>query len=98
MRGREVIAYLRLEYPFNEPACLWLMFLCVAPRYRRQGHGRRIMELLVAEARRSGVVATFGLHTGATNAAAVKLYEATGFTCTRREPVAERRREGPQSG
>jgi len=96
VRGREVIAYLRLEYPFNEPACLWLMFLCVAPRSRRQSNGRRIMELLVAEARRSGAVATFGLHTHATNAAAVKLYEATGFTCTKREPWPSRDGEAPE--
>jgi ribosomal protein S18 acetylase RimI-like enzyme len=85
-RCHELVAYLRLEYPFNEPGCLWLTFFCVAPRRRGHGHGRRILELLTAEASNSGCVRMFGIHTSATNAAAVSLYESSGFECTKREP------------
>jgi len=84
--GHEVIAYLRLEYPFNEPRCLWLTFFYVAPSHRGKGYGRRIMELLMAEARDSGCVRRFGMHTRDANAAAVGLYRSSGFVCVKREP------------
>jgi GNAT superfamily N-acetyltransferase len=82
----EVIAYLRLEYPFNEPGCLWLTFFCVAPEHRGKGYGRRIMALLTATAARAGCVKEFGVHTRASNAAAVGLYQASGLQCVKREP------------
>jgi ribosomal protein S18 acetylase RimI-like enzyme len=82
----EVIAYLRLEYPFNEPGCLWLTFLCVAPEHRSKGCGRRIMALLTATAARSGCVKEFGIHTRVSDAAAVGLYRSSGFRCVKREP------------
>lgn len=84
--GREVIAYLRLEYPFNEPGCLWLTSFFVAQGHRGRGYGRRIMELLIAEARDSGCVRRFGMHTRAANAAAIRLYGSSGFECIKREP------------
>ena len=84
--GRELVAYLRLEYPFNDPECLWLTFFCVAPGHRGQGYGRRIIGLLVTEAARSGCVTEFGVHTRASNAAAIRLYTSSGFECVKREP------------
>lgn len=84
--SRDVIAYLRLEYPFNEPECLWLTFFCVAPRQRGRGYGRRIMRLLTGGAANCGCVKTFGVHTRASNAAAVGLYQSSGFVCVKREP------------
>jgi ribosomal protein S18 acetylase RimI-like enzyme len=82
----EVIAYLRLEYPFNEPGCLWLTFFCVAPEHRGKGCGRRIMALLTAAVARSRGVQEFGIHTRVSNAAAVALYQSSGFRCVKREP------------
>ncbi len=82
----DVIAYLRLEYPLFEPECLWMTFLVVAAGMRGQGYGRRIMELLKAEARNSGCVRKFGVHTSASNAPATRLYESSGFKCIKREP------------
>ncbi len=83
---RELIAYLRLEYPFNKPGCLWLTFFCIAPGHRGRGYGRQVMQLLVAEAARSGAVAEFGIHTRASNRAAIRLYTSSGFACVKREP------------
>ena len=45
VKSRDVIAYLRLLYPFLEPQCLWMSFFVVAPELRGQGHGRNIMRL-----------------------------------------------------
>ncbi len=84
--GRGAVAYLRLEYPFSQPQCLWLTFFLVAPDARGEGYGRRLMELLKSEARRSGCVKEFGMHTLASNVAAARLYESAGFRCIRREP------------
>jgi ribosomal protein S18 acetylase RimI-like enzyme len=81
-----MIAYLRLEYPFNEPGCLWLTFFCVASEHRGKGCGRRIMALLTATAARSRCVKGFGVHTRVSNAAAVGLYQSSGFRCVKREP------------
>ncbi len=82
----DLVAYLRLEYPLFELECLWLTFFFVAPGMRGQGYGRRIMELLVAEAKKSGRVRKFGVHTSASNAPAIRLYESSGLTCIEREP------------
>jgi ribosomal protein S18 acetylase RimI-like enzyme len=82
----EVIAYLRLEYPFNDPACLWLTFFCVAPRHRSKGYGRRIVQLLTTEAAGCGCVRKFGMHTMVSNSVAVRLYHSSGFVCVKREP------------
>ena len=84
--AHEVIAYLRLEYPFNEPGCLWLTFLCIVPRYRGRRYGRRIMELLTVEAAGCGCVREFGMHTMTSNSAAIRLYQSSGFVCVKREP------------
>lgn len=82
----KTIAYLRLEYPFNEPQCLWLTFFVVAPKQRGRGYGRRIMALLTSKAQYSPCVERFGVHTMTTNAAAIRLYESSGFKCIKREP------------
>jgi GNAT superfamily N-acetyltransferase len=82
----ELIAYLRLEYPFHKPDCLWLTHFFVFPSWRGQGYGRRIMDLLKRAAQATGCVGTFGMHTLSDNTAAVALYTSTGFTCVQREP------------
>ncbi|MEZ4437105.1 MAG: ribosomal protein S18-alanine N-acetyltransferase [bacterium] len=58
--------------------------IAVAPRARRQGLGRRLVDHLVAEARARGVARIY-LEVRAGNAAARALYAATGFSpCGRR--------------
>lgn len=58
--------------------------IAVAPRARRQGLGRRLVDHLVAEARARGVVQVF-LEVREGNEAARALYEAVGFAvCGRR--------------
>ncbi len=82
----ELLAYLRLAYPFPEPDCLWLNSFVVLPRWRRQGYGRQIIDLLTHAAEASGAVRTFGMHTVSPNTAAIALYQGAGFACVKREP------------
>lgn len=80
------IGYLRLLYPFEFDQCLWLSFFAIVPELRGQGFGRKILELLLTEARKCQLIQKFGIHTGSTNVHARRLYESLGFECIKREP------------
>lgn len=56
--------------------------LGVDPAFRRMGIGRRLMELAIAEARRSGEK-ILGLHTSTMMPAARKMYDELGFSLIR---------------
>jgi len=80
------VGYLRLLYPFMQDHCLWLTFFAVVPTRRGQGFGRRILGLLLAQARTCPLVRSLGMHTMAGNARALRLYASLGFECVKREP------------
>ncbi|MBC9933622.1 GNAT family N-acetyltransferase [Chitinophaga qingshengii] len=59
--------------------------LGVDPAFRRMGIGRRLMELAIEEARRSGEK-VLGLHTSTIMPAARKMYDELGFSLIRELP------------
>ena len=55
-----------------------ILNLCVRPPLRRQGHGRRLLDYLMDEARKSGVE-TMLLEVRLSNLAAIHMYLQAGF-------------------
>ena len=84
--GHGRVGYLRLLYPFLEDGCLWLSYFAIVPAWRGQGVGRRVLGLLLDQARSCPLVQRFGMHTLTTNVRAARLYAALGFECVQREP------------
>ena len=69
----------------------------VDPRYRRAGHGRRILADMIGRARDAGAEMVF-LEVAATNKAARTLYEAAGFAMVGRRPGYYRGPRGVDDG
>lgn len=73
---REVIGYSILWCILDQGE---LANIAIAPMHRGQGHGRRMLERVMAESRERGVEELF-LEVRASNTAALSLYESLGFT------------------
>jgi tRNA threonylcarbamoyladenosine biosynthesis protein TsaB len=69
----------------------------VDPRYRRAGHGRRILADMIGRARDAGAEMVF-LEVAAANKAARTLYEAAGFAMVGRRPGYYRGPRGVDDG
>lgn len=67
----------------------WVGGMGVVPDARRHGHGRRLMEALLDESRRRGLL-VLGLEVLTDNTKAIALYEGLGFRTLRRLEVWER--------
>ena len=80
--GGAVIGYLMA---WHTPDQLHILNVAIDPAYRRQGHGRRLLAVAMAEARRGGA-AEVTLEVRPGNAAALALYAALGFRQTGRRP------------
>ncbi len=80
--GESVIGYLMA---WRTPDQLHILNLAVDPAYRRQGHGRRLLEVALDAAQRGGAdQVTLEVRPG--NQAALALYAALGFAQTGRRP------------
>ncbi len=76
------VSAVRYVHPDKEPE-LWINEVGVAPEHQRQGIGRRMLEVMLAQARSLGCVNAWVL-TDRENAAAMGLYEragGSGSTC-----------------
>lgn len=78
--GGEVIGYALYSVLFEDAE---IQSLAVAPRHRRCGAGRGMLERLVADAKIAGAEAIF-LEVRESNEAAIALYRAFGFAEVRR--------------
>lgn len=74
-RGEELVGYMLFQHVGEE---MELHTIAVKPGLRRQGLGRILMEHMIAEARRAGVVRIF-LQVRSSNGQAKALYETFGF-------------------
>jgi tRNA threonylcarbamoyladenosine biosynthesis protein TsaB len=72
-----------------------ILSLAVDPRYRRLGHGRRLVEACLAGAARAGLRCIF-LEVGERNRAARLIYEHAGFRDVGRRPGYYRGPRGPE--
>jgi predicted GNAT family acetyltransferase len=67
------------------PGFVEISAVCTHPDHRGQGLATRLIRAVAAGIERSG--ARPFLHTGATNATAIRLYEGLGFTISNRMAV-----------
>lgn len=65
-------------------AAAYILTLEVLPEFRHRGIGSELLRC-VEDSARVANAATLGLHVDATNAGAIRLYEAHGFRCEGRE-------------
>ena len=72
-----------------------ILSLAVDPRYRRLGHGRRLVDACLADAARTGARCVF-LEVGERNRAARHVYEHAGFREVGRRPGYYRGSRGPE--
>lgn len=77
------VIYLHPDKPAPE---LWINEVGVAPTHQRQGIGKRLMQTVLEEAKRSGCTEAWVL-TERDNAAAMTMYTSTGGTETLPDPV-----------
>lgn len=90
VRGESVIGYALLSVAADEAH---ILNLCTAPEVQGQGHGRRLLRALVAQARMRGAQRLF-LEVRPSNPHAMALYEAEGFNEIGRRPRYYPAREG----
>jgi ribosomal-protein-alanine N-acetyltransferase len=80
--GGTVIGYLMA---WHTPDQLHVLNVAIDPAHRRQGHGRRLLEVALTAARRTGArEVTLEVRPG--NTAALAMYRALGFQQTGRRP------------
>ena len=70
-----------------------ILTVAVAPSFRFQGHGRRLLEAAIEVARDQGAETIF-LEVAADNATAISLYHAAGFQLVGKRPGYYHRAEG----
>ncbi len=73
--GDELIGYFVAEQAGPD---ITLMNICVHPSHQHQGHAKRLMQALIAEAKRRSAETIF-LEVRASNQPAIGLYHAMGF-------------------